>query len=326
MIKHNLIFLDSTVNKEEVLKTKSTEREIKKTNEEDSNSSSSSSSSDSASSDSESDDSDNSSSSSSSGSTNENLSNSETLQLVDKCIEGLEKCITRLPQNYKALYRLAHLYFNYKTRKDYTKCKQLLLGEYKCKNDVIVNGLFSDRSSKNFFNGIWRIPSTEIDRPGSLAAHMNRCVSLMLQVLRNSNDTKTLMELCMQLLKVPDRDKIYIRDSDRTSYSKQAMDMCVQSFRSQIKNIPDMQKAQVIRLLHDIFKVFQRVQKYIPSKESVFSDLLCNSYKAYIKDGVSENANVLDLAIKFCQQHRPVEKPKPPAPVFASRGPGLTGK
>lgn len=246
--------------------------------------------------------------------------------MVDKCIEGLEKCITRLPQNYKALYRLAHLYFNYKTRKDYTKCKQLLLGEYKCKNDVLVNGLFSDRSSKNFFNGIWRIPSTEIDRPGSLAAHMNRCVSLMLQVLRNSNDTKTLMELCMQLRKVPDRDKIYIRDTDRTSYAEQAMDMCVQSFRSQIKNVPDMQKVQVIKLLHDIFRVFQRVQKYIPSKESVFSDLLCNAYKAYVKDGVVENANLLDSAIKFCQQHRPVEKPKPPTPVFASRGPGLTGK
>lgn len=148
----------------------------------------------------------------------------------------------------------------------------------------------------------------------------------MLQVLRNSNDTKTLMELCMQLRKVPDRDKIYIRDTDRTSYAEQAMDMCVQSFRSQIKNVPDMQKVQVIKLLHDIFRVFQRVQKYIPSKESVFSDLLCNAYKAYVKDGVGENANLLDSAIKFCQQHRPVEKPKPPTPVFASRGPGLTGK
>lgn len=67
-------------------------------------------------------------------------------------ISGLEQCITRLPQNYKAIYRLAHLYFHYKPRKDLTKCRQLLLGEYKCKNSVIVSGLFSDRKANNFFN------------------------------------------------------------------------------------------------------------------------------------------------------------------------------
>ncbi|XP_066152387.1 calcineurin-binding protein cabin-1-like isoform X2 [Euwallacea fornicatus] len=300
----------------------------KTTIDEESTSSSSSDSSDSGSSDSESDDSDSSSSSSSSDSSNEHMSHSETSQLVDKCIHGLEICITRLPQNYKALYRLAHLFFNYKARKDYVKCKQLLLGEYKCKNGVTVNGLFFERNSKNFFNGIWRIPSTEIDRPGSLAAHMNRCISIMLQVLRNTNDTKTLMELSMQLRKVPDKDKIYIRDSDRISFSEQAMEMCVQSFRAQMKNIPNMPKPQVIKLLHDVFRVFQRVQKYLASKELVFSGLLTEVYKCYAGDSIADNANVLELAIKFCQQHRPVEKHRSTVAssqntAFAGRGPGI---
>lgn len=54
---------------------------------------------------------------------------------------------------------------------------------------------------------IYRIPSNEIDRPGSLAAHMGRCVSLLLQILHDTNDYKTLLDLCLQLRKIPDADK-----------------------------------------------------------------------------------------------------------------------
>lgn len=214
---------------------------------EDSNSSSSSSDTSSESSDSESDDDDDSSGSSSSSSSeddNENMSSSDISQLIETCVAGhifikfflwtneklffigLEICIVRLTLNYKALYRLAHLYFNYKTKKDLTKCKQLLLGEYVCKDGSVVSGLFSDRKATNFFNvsnkrslktsflissffskGIWRIPSTEIDRPGSLSAHMNRCITLLMQVLRTTNDTKTLIDLCLNLRKAPEQDK-----------------------------------------------------------------------------------------------------------------------
>lgn len=138
---------------------------------------------------------------------------------------GLEICIVRLNLNYKAIYRLAHLYFNYKAKIDLIKCKQLLLSEYSCKNGAIVSGLFSDRKTNNFFNvscmtwlidtgfqmlllqGIWRIPSTEIDRPGSLSAHMNRCITLLLQILRTTNDTKTLIDLYLNLRKAPEQDK-----------------------------------------------------------------------------------------------------------------------
>ncbi|KAJ8969408.1 hypothetical protein NQ317_010316 [Molorchus minor] len=198
-----------TKNKEksEIQKKKSQEKhsesatDTDKTSMDDDSSSSSSSSSSVSSSDSDSDDSSSSASSSSTGTNNENMSNNEILSLVDRCITGLEICLIRLSQNYKALYRLAHLYFYYKPKKDVTKCNQLLLGEYKCKNGTVITGLFSDRKINNLFNGIWRIPSTEIDRPGSLSAHMSRCISLLLQILRNTDDNKTLIELCMQLRK-----------------------------------------------------------------------------------------------------------------------------
>lgn len=62
-------------------------------------------------------------------------------------------------------------------------------------------------STKFLFQGVWRIPSSEIDRPGSLAAHMARCVTLLLQVLRQNNDYKMLLDVCLQLRRTPDADK-----------------------------------------------------------------------------------------------------------------------
>ncbi|EFA00717.1 hypothetical protein TcasGA2_TC003597 [Tribolium castaneum] len=287
-----------------------TETDIR-TSVDESSSSPSSSTSSSSSSDSDSDDdSSSSSTSSSSETTNGNMSSSEILALVDRCIIGLEQCIIRLPQNYKALYRLAHLFYNYKTKKDLNKCKQLLLGEYTCKGGVVINGLFSDRKNHNFFNGIWRIPSSEIDRPGSLSAHMSRCITLLLQILRATNDNKLLLDLSMQFRKTPDPDKIYIKDSERIQFADQAMAMCIQCLRSQIQNVPNMTDAAVQRLLQDIFRSYQRVQKHETSKEGTFSSMLTEVYKKMKKDKMPDNANVLDLATKFCQQNRLVEKQK----------------
>ncbi|XP_060519435.1 calcineurin-binding protein cabin-1-like isoform X2 [Cylas formicarius] len=308
------------------VKASDSETDTLKTSVDDDTSSITSSSSGSSSSDSDSDDDSSSSSSSSTEGSSENMSSSEIIQLVDKCLQGLEMCVTRLQQNYKALYRLAHLFFNYKGKKDYTKCKQLLLGEYKSKGGTVIPGLFFERKTNNFFNGIWRIPSTEIDRPGSLAAHMNRCISLLLHVLRNTNDNKTLMELCMQLKKCPDRDKIYIKDTDRMSFSDQAMNMCIQSFKSQLKNVPTMTNPQIVKLLHDIFRIYQKVQKHIPIKSGIFSNMLVEVYRNFIKEKIPDAVNILDLAIKFCQQHKPIEKHRTPSltqTVPFPRGHGL---
>ncbi|XP_050504043.1 calcineurin-binding protein cabin-1 isoform X3 [Diabrotica virgifera virgifera] len=296
-----------------------------------SGSSSSSSSSDSSDSDSDDDDDDSSSSSSSSSSddNSEFMSQSEISHLIDKCVNGLEICITRLTQNYKALYRLAHLYFHYKLKKDITKSKQLLLSEYKCKDGTVVSGLFNDRKPNNFFHGIWRIPSTEIDRPGSLSAHMSRCLSLLMQILRNTNDNKTLIDLCVQLTKVPDPDKIYIKNSERMAFSEQAMTMCIQSLKSQTKLVPNMTNPQIAKILQEIYKIYQRLMKHVPTKETPFANLLVEVYKQFIKEKIPENVNVLDLAVKFCMQNKSAEKSRQQGisqktPMFIPRGPGVS--
>ncbi|KAF5297375.1 hypothetical protein FQR65_LT01305 [Abscondita terminalis] len=267
----------------------------------------SSTSSDSSDSDSDSDSS-SSSSSSASSDTSTSLSNSDINNLVDRCIGGLEQCMIRFPQNYKALYRLVHLYFNYKSKRDLSKCRQLLLSDYKCKNGAAVSGLFSDHKNNNFFNGVWRIPSSEIDRPGSLAAHMARCVTILLQVLRQSNDHKTLLDVCLQLRRMPDPDKIYIRHNEREQLSEQAFSLCIQSLREQIKNVTSTNATQ--RLLIDVFRSYQRVQKHSSLNENVFSSMLSDVYKKTLKDNVPDNANLLDAAIKYCQQHKAAEKLK----------------
>lgn len=76
----------------------------------------------------------------------------EIIRIYETLFTGLEVCIVRLTLNYKAIYRLAHFYFNYKTKKDLVKCKQLLLSEYTCKDGANVSGLFNDRKANNFFN------------------------------------------------------------------------------------------------------------------------------------------------------------------------------
>ncbi|GJQ83227.1 hypothetical protein Trydic_g8826 [Trypoxylus dichotomus] len=293
---------------EGVKSEKTNDENIRKSTEE--TTSTSGSSSDSDSSDSDSDESSSSSTSTTSSDNNGNLNDNEVLNLVDQCVASLEQCIRRLPQNYKALYRLAHLYFHYGKKKDLNKCRQLFMGEYKCKNGTLVSGLFGDRKATNFFNGVWRIPSSEIDRPGSLAAHMGRCVSLLLQVLHNTNDHKTLLELCLQLRRTPDADKIYIRHTEREQLSDQAITLCIQCLRRQIKNIDSMSSSAKQRILLDIFRIYQRSQKHLTHKESIFSGMLVDVFKQYDNQVVPETTSALDLAVKYCQQNRAAEKLK----------------
>jgi calcineurin-binding protein cabin-1 len=55
---------------------------------------------------------------------------------------------------------------------------------------------------------VWRIPVSEIDRPGSFASHMSRCVLLLMEVLREVRDHRMLLELCLQLRRTPEADKL----------------------------------------------------------------------------------------------------------------------
>lgn len=59
----------------------------------------------------------------------------------------------------------------------------------------------------------------------------------------------------------------------------------------------------ILELLLEIFKAHKKCQKYMTQKEALFSSLMIDTYKAYIKNKIKlpENASVFDMAIKLCQ-------------------------
>lgn len=87
------------------------------------------------------------------------------------------------------------------------RCEQLLLGQYTTNLGNQINGIFFDRKSNNIFNGIWRLPSSEIDRPGSFSNHLVKCVAILIQMLMKRNNYKLLIDIGLQLYKTPDNDK-----------------------------------------------------------------------------------------------------------------------
>ncbi|XP_029179074.1 calcineurin-binding protein cabin-1-like [Nylanderia fulva] len=245
----------------------------------------------------------------------EHMPEEEVATLIAYCLAGLEQCILRFAEHHKSFYRLAHFFFNNKKAKDIAKCKDLLLKAYNCQfyPGQTFQGLFAERRSTNFFNGVWHIPINEIDRPGSFASHMSKCVTLLMQVLKESNDSRMLMQLCIQLGKIPDSDKKYLRDSEREQLSRQALTLCQQSLRSRIQTMGSASTIDSVHLIRtdartqvllDVYETYQLVQKHLQGKESTiqaFATLLTDTYKMYIGNKNLEG-NVLEIAIKCCQR------------------------
>ncbi|XP_059379840.1 calcineurin-binding protein cabin-1-like isoform X7 [Carassius carassius] len=145
--------------------------------------------------------------------------------LVDVCVRSLFLCLSRYPQHYKSLYRLAHLYSYSRTHKNLQWARDVLLGSsvpWQQLKHMPAQGLFCERNKTNLFNGIWRIPVDEIDRPGSFASHMNRSIVLLLDVLSQLKDHHTLLKISLMLQRTPDQGKKYLRDVDRQILAKQA--------------------------------------------------------------------------------------------------------
>ncbi|XP_062855378.1 calcineurin-binding protein cabin-1 [Trichomycterus rosablanca] len=145
--------------------------------------------------------------------------------LVNMCVRALFLCLNRFSQHYPSLYRLAHLYAYSRTHKNLQWARDVLLGSsipWQQLKHMPAQGLFCERNKTNLFNGIWRFPVDEIDRPGSFASHMNRSVVLLLDVLLQLRDHDTLLKISHMLQRTPDQGKKYLRDVDRQVLAKRA--------------------------------------------------------------------------------------------------------
>lgn len=82
--------------------------------------------------------------------------------------------------------------------------------------------------------------------------------------------------------------RIYIRHSEREQLSEQALTLCIQCLRKQIKSIDTMSSAARQKILLDIYRIYQKSQKSLPHKEAVFSGMLVDVFKKTVNEAVSK--------------------------------------
>ncbi|KAG8455870.1 hypothetical protein GDO86_001891 [Hymenochirus boettgeri] len=140
-------------------------------------------------------------------------------------------CLSRFPQHYRACTFSFSVYSQqHSPGENLQWARDVLLGScipWQQLKHMPAQGLFYERNKTNFFNGIWRIPVDEIDRPGSFASHMNRSIVLLLNVLAQLKDSNTLLKLSCMLQRTPDQGKKYLRDVDRQVLAQRAFILTV---------------------------------------------------------------------------------------------------
>lgn len=75
--------------------------------------------------------------------------------LTEQCISSFCLCLSRFPQHYKSLYRLAFLYTYSKTHRNLQWARDVLLGSsipWQQLQHMPAQGLFCERNKTNFFN------------------------------------------------------------------------------------------------------------------------------------------------------------------------------
>ncbi|XP_053326414.1 calcineurin-binding protein cabin-1 isoform X2 [Spea bombifrons] len=198
--------------------------------------------------------------------------------LMEQCINSFRLCLSRFPQHYKSLYRLAYLYTHSHTHQNLHWARDVLLGSsipWQQLKHMPAQGLFYERNKTNFFNGIWRIPVDDIDRPGSFASHMNRSIVLLLNVLAQLKDSNTLLKISCMLQRTPDQGKKYLRDADRQVLAQRAFVLTVKVLEDTLSELsgdpynPDPSQFQTASMTTDVSsRPTSEDRKDVPPKKS----------------------------------------------------------
>lgn len=104
----------------------------------------------------------------------------------------------------------------------------------------------------------------------------------------------------------------YIKESERKDLLEHAMSFCVQSFKDLLKkhSVEKRDDNEMLLLAIEIFKAHKKCLKNVSQKESPFSGVLVETYKALVdsytkKHGIElqlDNVNYIELATKMCNQ------------------------
>lgn len=239
------------------------------------------------------------------------------MNIIRKCITALKLCLFRFPQNYKAVYRLAHYYNTSKFHKDCSRARNYLLGcdFWQRVGYMPVNGLFNERKvwiqqprNSNFFHGVWRIPNDDVDRPGSFAAHMYRCVSLTLDILPQMKDFYTVLQIALALKNSPEKDKKYLRDNERELLSEHATQVGLQAMKDKykvlFKGASPVHNNRRLSFLLDVYRSYKQISKHLPGSEPHLAKMLTESYSSYRGFKPNSRTNILRDADAFCSRNQ----------------------
>ncbi|XP_052231892.1 calcineurin-binding protein cabin-1-like isoform X2 [Dreissena polymorpha] len=226
--------------------------------------------------------------------------------LIEKCRHALELCMRRFPTHYKSHYRLAYLYFHSPYQTDLEKAHNILLGNPNWKNYSYMPcaGLFGERKPAKFFQCIWKIPIDEIDRSGSFPAHLNRCIELLLHILREEHDSRTLHEVHLQLNRQPEPGRKYLRDAEKRCYALKSHRYTLDAVELQIEDMKLETNSDVRhQFLKDVYKIWehgvQKLNKYPERIKKLFSE----AYRVVLRKYETLPQNMLlDQAIRYCKQ------------------------
>ena len=177
----------------------------------------------------------------------------ELSRLIKLALNGLEDVAFHFFHHFKALYRLALYYHNSSKNKNPYKVQKLLLAGANERN-VLCPGLFFGRKPNQIFNDVWRIPISEIDRPGSFAFHCSKSLMLLIDVLRGIPDLNTLADIAIQMRKAPTEENKFVSECDRVEVGTMSITYLVNIIKG-IKSKVDTEAKTLTGIL-DIYRVF----------------------------------------------------------------------
>ncbi|OQV24649.1 Calcineurin-binding protein cabin-1 [Hypsibius exemplaris] len=253
------------------------------------------------------------------------------MALINRCINGLRLCLTRYPEHYKSLYRLAELYYHFRPLKDLKKTRDLLLGPAMSWQGVAhmpCAGLFQQRKPTCFFKGIWHIRSEEIQRSLSFASHMFRAVRLLIDVSAEKRENLLLLQIQQQLAKPPEQDsKKFLLVVDYHYLSGYAMKSALLSVINRVEDYETDGCPKDVRItfLREVLKMYQDARKSnLDSKNTELANAMLAQAYLRLVDGVHKTHcpvptphGIVEKAVRYIQQIQFRAKlPQKPAPIM----------
>ena len=221
--------------------------------------------------------------------------------LTKLAVLGLEDVVTTFPHHSKALYRLAHFFHNSPSNYHVGRVRQLLLALPTDRKQQYP-GLFGGRKPNLIFNEVWRVPVSEVDRPGSFAAHCGKALTLLLDVLKSIPDVETLVDISVQLRKPPSEENKFLHESDRKEIVMVASTYLNTALKSIVARVDINKERQRPHESLEMYKRYQKLLKVWPGKEK---DILVHMKELYakIRGRLDEKDKISDSeVIKFCAQ------------------------